>query len=233
MNKKLFFYELEGRGYSFHNKNWDEVKHGFKDDMLNMAWEMWSSGQAVKAQVPEGFVLVPENNVHDHYIANHLKGTTCSVDVSELTGNDGDRIYGKLRPFDCLGSDGNTLIYDLESSNFNLIKNTGNTGDFVLVEKKNTEDWYLGDSEGMWWDRDGIDGSLCELDIGEVQAVEHKEYLITENNTLYAAKAWDDANDQVDYWQFFKTKEEAEKAAAYCKTKFNDEPIEAQEQSND
>ena len=53
MNKKLFFYELEGRGYSFHNKNWDEVKHGFKDDMLNMAWEMWSSGQAAKAQVPE------------------------------------------------------------------------------------------------------------------------------------------------------------------------------------
>ena len=104
---------------------------------------------------------------------------------------------------------------------------------FVLVEKKNTEDWYLDDFEGMYWDHDGIDGSLCELDIGQVQAVEHKEYLITESNTLYATKTWDDANDQVDYWQFFKTKEEAEKAAAYCKTKFNDEPIEAQEQSND
>ena len=92
-----------------------------------------------KAQaVPEGFVLVPERNVHDHYIANHLKGTTCSVDVSELTGNDGDRIYGKLRSFDCLGSDGNTLIYDLESSNFNLVKTTGNTGDFVLVPKEPT-----------------------------------------------------------------------------------------------
>ena len=53
-NKKLFFYELEGRGYTFHNKNWDEAKHGFEDDMLNMAWEMWSSGQVVKAQaVPE------------------------------------------------------------------------------------------------------------------------------------------------------------------------------------
>ena len=101
---------------------------------------------------------------------------------------------------------------------------------FVLVEKKNTEDWYLDDFEGMYWDHDGIDGSLCELDIGQVQAVEHKEYLITESNTLYATKTWDDANDQVDYWQFFKTKEEAEKAAAYCKAKFNDEPIEAQEQ---
>ena len=99
---------------------------------------------------------------------------------------------------------------------------------FVLVEKKNTEDWYLDDCEGMWWDHDGIDGSLCELDIGEVQAVEHKEYLITENNTLYATRVWDDANDQVDCWQFFKTKEEAEKAAAYCKAKFYEE---AQEQS--
>ena len=54
MDKNLFFYELEGRGYTFHNKNWDEAKHGFEDDMLNMAWEMWSSGQAAKAQaVPE------------------------------------------------------------------------------------------------------------------------------------------------------------------------------------
>ena len=101
---------------------------------------------------------------------------------------------------------------------------------FVLVEKKNTEDWYLDDCEGMWWDHDGIDGSLCELDIGEVQAVEHKEYLITENNTLYATRVWDDASDQVDYWQFFKTKEEAEKAAAYCKAKFYEE---AQEPTND
>ena len=101
---------------------------------------------------------------------------------------------------------------------------------FVLVEKKNTEDWYLDDCEGMWWDHDGIDGSLCELDIGEVQAVEHKEYLITENNTLYATRVWDDANDQVDCWQFFKTKEEAEKAAAYCKAKFYEE---AQEPAND
>lgn len=59
-SKKLFFYELEGRGYTFQNKNWDEAKHGFEDDMLNMAWEMWSSAKhSVKAQaVPEGFVLV-------------------------------------------------------------------------------------------------------------------------------------------------------------------------------
>ncbi|WP_347452836.1 hypothetical protein [Acinetobacter thermotolerans] len=108
-------------------------------DDMSMAYA-WSAWQAAKAQaVPEGFVLVPKTDVYDHYIANHLKGTTCSVDVSELTGNDGDRIYGKLRQYDCLGSDGNTLIYDLESSNFKLGKRTGNTGDYVLVPKEPTE----------------------------------------------------------------------------------------------
>ena len=59
MDKNLFFYELEGRGYIFQNKKWEEAKHGFEDDMLNMAWEMWSSAKhSVKAQaVPEGFGL--------------------------------------------------------------------------------------------------------------------------------------------------------------------------------
>lgn len=104
---------------------------------------------------------------------------------------------------------------------------------FVLVDKKHTEDWYLDDHEGMWWDQDGIDNSLCDLDPGQVQAVEHKEYLITESNTLYAAKVWDDLNDQVGYWEFFKTKEEAEKVASYCKAKFKGESVEAQEQSHD
>lgn len=62
MDKDLFFYELEGRGYTFQNKKWDETKHGFEDDMLNMAWEMWSSAKhSIKAQaVPEGFVLMPK-----------------------------------------------------------------------------------------------------------------------------------------------------------------------------
>lgn len=61
-SKELFFYELEGRGYIFQNKKWDEAKHGFEDDMLNMAWEMWSSAKhSAKAQaVPEGYVVVPK-----------------------------------------------------------------------------------------------------------------------------------------------------------------------------
>ena len=58
MDKNLFFYELEGRGYIFQNKKWDEAKYGFEDDMLNMAWEMWSSAKhSVKAQA------VPENKI--------------------------------------------------------------------------------------------------------------------------------------------------------------------------
>ena len=59
MDKNLFFYELEGRGYIFQNKKWDEAKHVFEDDMLNMAWEMWSSAKhSVKAQaVPEAITI--------------------------------------------------------------------------------------------------------------------------------------------------------------------------------
>ena len=68
MDKNLFFYELEGRGYIFQNKKWDEAKHGFEDDMLNMAWEMWSSAKhSVKAQaVPEWISVkssLPDENI--------------------------------------------------------------------------------------------------------------------------------------------------------------------------
>ncbi|QLB34861.1 hypothetical protein GQO96_05880 [Acinetobacter baumannii] len=88
---------------------------------------------------------------------------------------------------------------------------------YVLVEKKNTEDWYLDEDEGMWFDHDGIDNSLCDLDAGQVQAIKHKEYLITESNTLFATIVWDEANEQIGFWEFFKTKEEAEEAATHCK----------------
>ena len=55
------------------------------------------------------------------------------------------------------------------------------------------------------------------MNIGEVTAIEHKEYLITLSDTLYAAIVWDSENDQVGIWEFFETEEEAEKAAAHCK----------------
>ena len=87
----------------------------------------------------------------------------------------------------------------------------------VVVPKDQTEDWYLDPDDHMWYEQDGIDDTLSYMDIGEVTAIEHKEYLITESNMLYAAIVWDDSNDQVGFWELFKTKEEAEKAAAHCK----------------
>ena len=125
------------------------------------------------------------------------------------------------------------LNKEIEELTSQLAKSQTTPEGFVLVDQKHTEDWYLDDQEGMWWDVDGIDNSLCDLDPGQVQAVEHKEYLITESNTVYAAKVWDESNDQVGFWEFFKTKDEAEKTAAYCKAKFKGEQIEAQEQSHD
>ncbi|WP_151768917.1 hypothetical protein [Acinetobacter colistiniresistens] len=87
----------------------------------------------------------------------------------------------------------------------------------VVVPKDQTEDWYLDPDEYMWFERDGIDGTLCDMYIGEVKAIEHKEYLITLSDTLYAAIVWDHENQDSGTWEFFKTEEEAEKAAAHCK----------------
>ncbi|EOF7535025.1 hypothetical protein ACK2JT_000277 [Acinetobacter baumannii] len=81
---------------------------------------------------------------------------------------------------------------------------------------ENTEDWYLDEDEGLWLDHDGIDGTLCELDIGEVKPVKHKEYLITQSNTLYAARVWDSDDDHIA-WKLFESEESALEAAAYCK----------------
>ncbi|WP_284081628.1 hypothetical protein [Acinetobacter nosocomialis] len=86
----------------------------------------------------------------------------------------------------------------------------------MLVEQKNTEDWYLDEDEGLWLDHDGIDGTLCDLAIGEIKPVEHKEYLITKCRTLYAARVWDQEDDHIA-WQFFESEEEAKKASDECK----------------
>lgn len=90
----------------------------------------------------------------------------------------------------------------------------------VLVEKKNTEDWYLDDDEYIWLDHDGIDGTLCELGIGKVQPVKHKEYLITQSNTLYAARVWDGEDDHIA-WKLFESEEAALEAAKYCKQMYD------------
>ncbi len=81
---------------------------------------------------------------------------------------------------------------------------------------ENTEDWYLDEDEGLWLDHDGIDGTLCELGIGEVKPVKHKEYFITQSNTLYAARVWDGEDDHIA-WKLFESEESALEAAIYCK----------------
>ncbi|HFX6264832.1 TPA: hypothetical protein ACSE6S_000323 [Acinetobacter baumannii] len=90
----------------------------------------------------------------------------------------------------------------------------------MLVEKKNIEDWYLDEDEGLWLDHDGIDGSLCELTIGEVKPVQHKEYLITQSQTLYAARVWDDNDDHIA-WKLFDSEAIALEAAKQCKSMYD------------
>ena len=86
---------------------------------------------------------------------------------------------------------------------------------FVLVAKKSIEHWYLDEGEYLWMDEP--DNWLCDMDVGDVQEVEHKEYIVTESNTLYATKVWDGENQDVSSWEFFNSKDDAEKAAEYCK----------------
>ena len=95
-------------------------------------------------------------------------------------------------------------------------------GGFVVVPKKSIEHWYLDEGECLWMDEP--DNWLCDMDVGDVQEVEHKEYIVTESNTLYATKVWDGENQAVGSWEFFNSKDDAEKAAEYCKAM-----IEAQE----
>ena len=95
---------------------------------------------------------------------------------------------------------------------------------FVVVPKKSVEHWYLDDGESLWMDEP--DNWLCDMDVGDVQEVEHKEYIVTESNILYATKVWDGENQAVSSWEFFNSKDDAEKAAEYCKAM-----IEAQEQA--
>lgn len=83
MDKKLFFYELGGRGYTFQNKNWDAAKHGFEDDMLNMAWEMWSSGQVAKAQAVPEQILKNDCMIGQTWF---MKGTPVSALVKYAEG---------------------------------------------------------------------------------------------------------------------------------------------------
>ncbi|HHX4894651.1 TPA: hypothetical protein ACVB8O_002131 [Acinetobacter baumannii] len=92
---------------------------------------------------------------------------------------------------------------------------------FMLVEKKNLEDWYFDSNESMWWDE--ADVFLSGLNAGEVLEVQHKEYLVTDTTPKYAAVVWDEDNQTTGTWELFDSKDEAEKAAAYCAAKVEEQ----------
>lgn len=96
---------------------------------------------------------------------------------------------------------------------------------FVLVPVKEIKEWYLDDSENIY--REDPDW-LCDIPIGEVVEVEHRVSYELDQDPVFAAIQWDEANSDVGYYKTFKSKEEAEKVAAHCKAM-----SEAQEQSHD
>ena len=120
----------------------------------------------------------------------------------------------------------NAYVYDFANAIEQAAKAQSIPEGFVLVAKKSVEHWYLDEGESLWMDEP--DNWLCDMDVGDVQEVEHKEYIVTESNTLYATKVWDGENQDVSSWEFFNSKDDAEKAAEYCKAM-----IEAQEPAND
>lgn len=84
--------------------------------------------------------------------------------------------------------------------------------DFVAMPKSELEACYLDESEGMYLtDAD----FLADIDIGEAVEVERQYYWKT--TPLFAAITWDEPNNDVGYYEFYDTQEEAEKAAAHCK----------------
>lgn len=127
----------------------------------------------------------------------------------ELIKNEVERFQQSGAPLDLNQFLGNLI----ELATF---KNDNEFTDYLLVPKKDLEDWYLDEDEGLWLDHDGIDGSLSDLSLGEVQQIKHKEYLITQSNTLYAAKVWDGNDDHIA-WKLFESEESALEAAKHCK----------------
>ena len=95
---------------------------------------------------------------------------------------------------------------------------------FVLVPKSEIGHYYYDESEGMYIDEP--DHFLTDLDIGEAQEVKCRDYF--DLPSKYAAKIWDENNQDVGTWGIFDTEAEANNVAAHCKAM-----IEAQEQSHD
>lgn len=91
---------------------------------------------------------------------------------------------------------------------------------FVLVPKSEIGHYYYDENEGVYIDEP--DCFLSDIDTGDVQEVMRRDYF--DLPSMFATKVWDDESNEVGCWEFFKTEEDAEKAASYCKAM-----IEAQE----
>ena len=112
------------------------------------------------------------------------------------------------------------MAYEL----FQAVKQQATPEGFVLVPKSEIGHYYYDESEGMYIDEP--DHFLTDLDVGEAQEVKCRDYF--DLPSKYAAKIWDEDNQDVGTWEFFDTEVEANNVAAHCKAM-----IEAQEQSHD
>ncbi len=90
--------------------------------------------------------------------------------------------------------------------------------DYVLVQKSEFHTWYFDEYEGLWLDRDGIDGKLSQIDAGQVVEVRKQKQYSIEMPSVFVTLPWLD--EDFDYWQEYATKEEAEKVAKHCKQMF-------------
>lgn len=93
-------------------------------------------------------------------------------------------------------------------------KITRNQEGFVLVPVKEIKEWFLDESENIY--REDPDW-LCDTPVGEVVEVEHRVSYELEQDPVFAAIQWDEINNDVGYYETFKSREEAEKVAAHCK----------------
>lgn len=85
---------------------------------------------------------------------------------------------------------------------------------FALVKVKEIKTWYLDDDENIY--REDPDW-LCNIPVGDVVEVERRISYELNQDPVFAAITWDEDNQDVGYYETFKTKEDAEKAAAHCK----------------
>ena len=84
MDKNLFFYELEGRGYTFENMTW--LGNCFEDNFLNMAYEMWCASAS-----REGYVVVPKEPTCE-MVSEGFK-EMCVVDMRDFSDESAVNIY--------------------------------------------------------------------------------------------------------------------------------------------